>query len=200
MDKTKKKDKQRDGIGAPVSVLLTFAGLIVLACGLFVGQQIEKMIETSYGIRMPWAKELQCGDWLESEDQLTSMPKFPQDHSSLLAKHLTEEVWNEYKDSVDDEGVSFKQCIFSGCKNVDSGIGVYAGSISSYRKFSKLFDPVIQAYHGHSPTATHVSDMDASKLVAPALPTDEAAMIRSTRIRVGRNLDGYPLGSGVTKA
>jgi len=29
---------------------------------------------------------------------------------------------------------------------------------------------------------------------------DEAAMINSTRIRVGRNLADYPLGPGVTKA
>jgi creatine kinase/arginine kinase len=41
--------------------------------------------------------------------------------------------------------------------------------------------------------------MDVANLDAPALPEDEAAMIVSTRIRVGRNLDGYPLGPGVTK-
>ena len=41
--------------------------------------------------------------------------------------------------------------------------------------------------------------MDAATLNAPALPEDEAAMIKSTRIRVGRNLADYPLGPGVTK-
>ena len=41
--------------------------------------------------------------------------------------------------------------------------------------------------------------MDASTLNAPPLPEDEAAMIVSTRIRVGRNLKQYPLGPGVTK-
>ncbi len=41
--------------------------------------------------------------------------------------------------------------------------------------------------------------MDASKLNCPPLPEDEAAMIISTRIRVGRNLEGYPLGPGITK-
>jgi protein-arginine kinase len=34
-------------------------------------------------------------------------------------------------------------------------------------------------------------------LNAPDFPADEAAMIKSTRIRVGRNLDGYPLGPGL---
>ena len=41
--------------------------------------------------------------------------------------------------------------------------------------------------------------MDASKLKCPAFPPDEAAMIVSTRIRVGRNLAEFPLGPGVTK-
>lgn len=58
---------------------------------------------------------------------------------------------------------------------------------------------MIETYHGHSKDAVHVSDMDPSSLKCPPLPEDEAAMIVSTRIRVGRNLDGYPLGPGVTK-
>jgi len=41
--------------------------------------------------------------------------------------------------------------------------------------------------------------MDFKKLNAPPLPEDEAAMIKSTRIRVGRNLADYPLGPGLTK-
>ena len=40
--------------------------------------------------------------------------------------------------------------------------------------------------------------MDATKLVAPPFSQEDAAMIKSTRIRVGRNLDGYPLGPGIT--
>jgi len=40
--------------------------------------------------------------------------------------------------------------------------------------------------------------MNASELQCPPLPEDEQAMIVSTRIRVGRNLEGYPLAPGVT--
>ena len=60
-------------------------------------------------------------------------------------------------------------------------------------------DKIISDYHGHDKTAKHVSDMDYKKLVAPPLPANEAAMIRSTRVRVGRNLADYPLGPGVSK-
>ncbi len=41
--------------------------------------------------------------------------------------------------------------------------------------------------------------MDASKLDAPPFAPEDAAMIVSTRIRVGRNLADYPLGPGLTK-
>lgn len=40
--------------------------------------------------------------------------------------------------------------------------------------------------------------MNAEELVCPPLPEDEQAMIVSTRIRVGRNLEGYPLGPGIS--
>ena len=103
------------------------------------------------------------------------------------------------KDTKDESGVSFKLCILSGCQNVDSGVGVYAGSHSSYKCFSSLFDNIIEEYHGHSKTSKHVSDMDASKLNCPPLSEEKASMIISTRIRVGRNLEGYPLGPGITK-
>jgi protein-arginine kinase len=41
--------------------------------------------------------------------------------------------------------------------------------------------------------------MDYSKLNTPPLDPKEAKMIKSTRIRVGRNLADYPLGPGLTK-
>lgn len=41
--------------------------------------------------------------------------------------------------------------------------------------------------------------MDASKLRCPDFPADEDQMINSTRIRVARNLAGYPLGTACTR-
>jgi creatine kinase/arginine kinase len=40
--------------------------------------------------------------------------------------------------------------------------------------------------------------MDYTKLKCPPFPKDEADMIMSTRIRVGRNLADFPLGPGIT--
>jgi creatine kinase/arginine kinase len=124
---------------------------------------------------------------------------FKPETDSALSRNLTQEIWNEYKDQQCASGVTFKTCCFSGVANLDSGIGLYAGSHDSYSKFSKLFDKVVEEYHGHGPSAKHVSCMDASGLKNADFTAEDAAMVASTRIRVGRNLAGYPLGPGVTK-
>mmetsp|Transcript_18339 Transcript_18339/g.13194 ORF Transcript_18339/g.13194 Transcript_18339/m.13194 type:complete len:102 (+) Transcript_18339:857-1162(+) len=97
----------------------------------------------------------------------------------------------------DEFGFKFVDAIFSGCKNVDSGIGVYAGSPDSYARFGSLLRPIIEDYHKVKVGDGHVTDMNASKVNAPPFPADEAAMIKSTRIRVGRNLADFPLGPGL---
>merc|ERR1712158_158345 len=65
-----------------------------------------------------------------------------------------------------------------------------------YKDFSEIFDAIIQEYHGISADAKHTSDMDPSKVqgnIAPEVP------VHSTRIRVGRNIDGFGLSPGITK-
>lgn len=143
--------------------------------------------------------DVKVGSHLKSINDLTGYPIFEAGNKSCVARFNTREIWKQFHDKKDAYGVPYKLCIFSGCKNTDSSIGVYSGSHDSYKTFAPLFDKVIQDYHGHKPDDIHVSDMDASKLQCPPLLTDEAAMIISTRIRVGRNLEGYPLGPGVSK-
>lgn len=41
--------------------------------------------------------------------------------------------------------------------------------------------------------------MDASLLKNADFSSEDSAMVISTRIRVGRNLEGYPLGPGISK-
>jgi len=136
----------------------------------------------------------------KSADELMDYDTFFQPGcKSELSKCLTKEIWEEYKDKSCAQGVSFKVCIFSGVKNQDSGIGLYAGSHDSYRCFNKLFDQVIENYHGHKLADTHKSGMTSEELVNHELSEEDAAMIVSTRIRVGRNLEDFPLGPGVTK-
>ena len=95
---------------------------------------------TKDGISEPKTKKQSA---FKSCDELKDFDTFfPAGTTSSLCKNMTKEIWEEYKDMSDDSGVSFKVCVFSGIQNLDSGIGVYAGSHSSYTKFSKLFDKV----------------------------------------------------------
>jgi len=135
-----------------------------------------------------------------SVEELNDFSKFfPAGTDSALSRNLTKEIWEEYKDQSCPKGVSFKTCIFSGVYNLDSGIGVYAGSHEGYTTFNKLFDKVIEEYHGHGVEDKHVSDMNYEGLQNADFTPEDSAMVVSTRIRVGRNLDGYPLGPGVSK-
>jgi len=144
-------------------------------------------------------EDTQCGSHLKSSDDIKGFPIFPPGTKSLLSKFLTRDVWDKLKNEKDAHGFTFKQAILSGCQNVDSGIGVYAGSHDSYHAFADLFDKIIEQYHGHKKGDKHISNMDYTALNTPPLPEEDAKMIKSTRIRVGRNLDGYPLGPGVSK-
>ena len=60
---------------------------------------------------------------------------FPEGTNSLLSKWLTPGHQKGMKGKSDSAGFTFEQAIFSGCKNVDSGIGIYAGSHDSYKSF-----------------------------------------------------------------
>ena len=144
------------------------------------------------------ADGMMMGSHLVFPSQVTKFPYFPSGTKSLLSKVLTRDVWDACKDRRDQYGFTFQQCIFSGCKWVESGIGVYAGCHEGYYTFAPLFDKIIQDYHQHSPTDKHISSMDHTKLQCPDFPADEDAMINSTRIRVARNLADYPLGTTVT--
>jgi len=125
--------------------------------------------------------------------------EFPniQSTHSLVAKHVTKEKWDQLKD------IETKTCGFTLAKAIACAVdfdnqhcGIYAGDWDSYKDFSEVFDAVIQEYHGISATAKHTSDMDVGKIkgnVDPGVP------VHSTRVRVGRSIDGYGLSPGITK-
>ena len=134
-----------------------------------------------------------------SEELVDFNTFFLEGTKSSLSRNMTKEIWEEYKDQSCDAGVTFKTCIFSGVKNQDSGIGLYAGSHQAYTKFEKLFDKVVLEYHGHGKDAKHVSDMSSEGLTNAEFTEEDAAMVNSTRIRVGRNLAEFLLGPGISK-
>ncbi len=125
-------------------------------------------------------------------------PEFPDGCKSLLCKYLREEIYEALKDKKTAYGFTLDDAIRSGVENIDSGIGVYAGDKESYFTFAALFDPIIEEYHGFATTASHMSNMNLTDWKI-SNPDPKGEYILSTRIRVGRNLDGFPLGPAISK-
>jgi len=116
---------------------------------------------------------------------------------SLVAKHVTKEKWDKLKDiKTKTSGFTLAKAIACAVQFNNQHCGIYAGDWDSYKDFADVFDPLIQEYHGIKPGAKHTSDMDSSKIkgnINPDVP------VHSTRIRVGRSIDGFGLSPGITK-
>merc|ERR1712002_1104193 len=125
--------------------------------------------------------------------------EFPniQSKHSLVAKHVTKERWDKVKDiTTKTAGFTLAKAIACAVQFDNQHCGIYAGDWDSYKDFAEVFDAIIQDYHGISPDAKHTSDMDVAKIVGNV---DAGVPVHSTRVRVGRSIDGYGLSPGITK-
>ncbi len=123
-------------------------------------------------------------------------PNFPQDCTSMLCRHLSRDIFEALKDKKTANGFTLEHAINSGLINRDSTIGVYAGDAESYELFAPLFDKIIEEYHGFNSTHKHKSNLNINDLEMKKL---DERYILSTRIRVGRNLQDFPLGTIISK-
>merc|ERR1719186_888296 len=127
------------------------------------------------------------------------MSDFPEIKSkqSLVAKYVTEPLWEKLSSvKTATSGFTLAQAIACAVEFDNQHCGIYAGDWDSYKDFSEVFDPLIQEYHGISADAKHTSDMDVAKIQGNINPN---APVHSTRIRVGRSIDGFGLSPGITK-
>merc|ERR1712038_1948139 len=135
----------------------------------------------------------------KSKSKTTMSGEFPTIKSthSLVAKHVTKERWDKVKDiTTKTSGFTLAKAIACAVEFDNQHCGIYAGDWDTYKDFAEVFDAVIQEYHGISADARHTSDMDVDKVkgnIAPEVP------VHSTRIRVGRSIDGFGLSPGITK-
>merc|ERR1711970_1583262 len=128
-----------------------------------------------------------------------TMAPFPEIKSthSLTAKHVTAEKWAKLGDHVTaTSGFTLAKAIACAVEFDNRHCGIYAGDWDSYKVFADVFDPIIQEYHGISADSVHTSDMDVGKINGNIV---EGAPVHSTRIRVGRSIDGFGLSPGITK-
>jgi len=137
--------------------------------------------------------------WLSVSAKETSAPPFPEIKStgSLVAKHVTPEKWEKLGGIVTETcGFTLGKAIACAVQFDDQHCGIYAGDKDSYEVFKDVFDPIITEYHGLPDSFSHTSDMDVSKIEGNI---NEKAPVKSTRIRVGRSIDGFGLSPGITK-
>jgi len=120
---------------------------------------------------------------------------------SLLKKYLTKEIFDDLKEKETKLGCDFKSCIKSGIDNLDSGIGVYASDAEAYTLFAPLLNPIITDYHklGSLENFKHPKQNFKFDDEFPADLDPNNEFIISTRVRVARNLDGYPLRGGMSE-
>merc|ERR1712042_367915 len=123
-------------------------------------------------------------------------PEIKSKHS-LVAKYVTQPIWEKLSRAVTKtSGFSLSQAIACAVQFDNQHCGIYAGDWDSYKVFADVFDPLIQDYHGIPADSKHTSDMDASKIIGQINPE---APVHSTRIRVGRSIEGFGLSPGITK-
>ncbi len=114
-------------------------------------------------------------------------PDFSEHSSSLVKKHLTTFVYEQLHRLKTASGFTIDKAIQSGLKNPDSAIGIYAGDEESYHKFAGVFNPIIMDYHHN---ATRGIRSDFKPLTLPD-PDPGGRFIKSTRIRLARNIKGH---------
>lgn len=133
----------------------------------------------------------------EAAEQKSEMPEIKSKHS-LVFKHLTPEMWAKLKDhKTATSGVTLEQCIACSIAFDNQHCGIYAGDGDCYTDYADLFDPIIEEYHGgYTKDKQHKSDLNPDNLngaIADDVP------VLSTRIRVGRSIEGLGLSPGITQ-
>ncbi|CAM9278323.1 unnamed protein product [Choristocarpus tenellus] len=130
-------------------------------------------------------------------------PAFTDKHKSLMAKHITAELFKELKEAGPTaKGYTVSRAIQTGVMTPHLGVGVTAGDEESWEKYKALYYPIIKGWHGFDPeTQDHKSDLSFEKLT---MSEEQVTMFNefvvSTRIRAARNVSGYALPAGTDDA
>lgn len=145
-----------------------------------------------------------AGDIKDTRDfkylTFTELPKFTEKHKSLMAKTLTQELFEKLKDVRSSKGYTLSNAIMTGVVTPHLGVGTTAGDEECWEAFKDLYYPIIQGWHGYDAyTQKHPVDLDPSKLVfTEEQRTTFNKYVVSTRIRAARNISGFSLPTGAT--
>eukprot|EP01084_Bolivina_argentea_P310984 538236_1 len=132
--------------------------------------------------------------YMNYANQSLEMPEVRSKHS-LVAKYLTPEIYSKLKDKkTKNSGITLDQCIACAVAFDNQHCGIYAGDYDCYVDYAAIFDPIIKDYHNFD--GKHISNMNADDIEGNI---SDDVPVKSTRIRVGRNIEGYGLSPGILK-
>jgi hypothetical protein len=94
-------------------------------------------------------------------------------------------------------GVTWEQICRSGLANPDSKVGIYAGDAESYDLFWEELRPIVSHCHD-LPELDRLLHLPPDLLCPPV--ASSFSQVRSTRLRLARNLDGVRFPSAMRKA
>nr|CCA27873.1 creatine kinase putative [Albugo laibachii Nc14] len=199
-------NKQRIGHSEAELVQTMINGINVLIAmeqKLLAGESIEALLPTPYVspvdiIAGQGGSEAMCTSIQVQPSPEDNYPVFTSKHRSLMAKHLTKELYEELKDLSTSKGFTLDQAIQTGVDNAHLGVGIVAGDEECYEVFKKIMDPVIEGWHQFKTEDMHHTDLDVSKL--QNADKIDYTYVQSTRVRSGRNIRGMSLPPGTTRA
>lgn len=98
--------------------------------------------------------------------ELDTKPEFTEQHKSLMAKHLTPELFEQLKAAgATSKGYTISRAIQTGLMTPHLGVGITAGDEESWDLYKSIYYPIIKGWHQFDPeTQDHASDLDASKI------------------------------------
>lgn len=144
--------------------------------------------------------QLSADNLKKVEEGYETLSKDPK-NKSLLAKHLTKEIFDEIKKRATPKfGSTLLDAISSGIKNPDSGVGVYAPDALSYETFSPFMNQIIADYHGIGSASelkhpkTDFGNPSTLDNIDP-----ENKYVISTRCRLARNIASIPFNPKMEK-
>lgn len=151
---------------------------------------------------MKYAKEMKDGydDELLQARKLKTYDVFMSKKDMLMAKYLNKDMWDEYSLLTDDFGVSFKDIIFPGVKDLDDKTyTLCVSSLSCYKLYHKLFEKYLKMNHKtYSPSSSHPELVSMSFDNTDFKPAD-TQLVQKVSIQVRRNYADFPIGPGATK-
>lgn len=134
--------------------------------------------------------------------EFDTIPHFSFDHTSVLSKILTTDMFERYKSLRTSKGYSFSNAIQAGVVSPHLTVGITAGDEECFKLYPDLYYGVIKNVTGFdAKEQIQVKDTDATKLkFSSELHSKFKHFVKSVRVRAVRNFGNFSFPPGTDNA